>query len=366
MAFLCAEYPIQGMALYFSCNKFELDLLMDQLLKMKRTIILQSLLMLLLLPCLIQAQSFKAEQRYYDGRYFLVTEDYRPGKHNKYFALDMETAKQLPDTVLARQLFKYQLGNEVPMQDFVNDTAKSKQKYKLMKWRDKRPGSLYYRDIKAFDEILSRDEELLKKKKKEDKKNNIYNQYYMPSELILFHEKSECYYLFSTYGIYSVHQDSLKMPARTVFEYTGFLYKSLVSAKFFNSDVYVMEFELGNHKTFYKVFDIQTTAFTNIPGLDEIQDPHLLESRSSPYLIFYGRNNSNKDFDSKVILYNYNTLEVVSNIGFTFSTVSGGEMYLHKNILYRKYDYLLFEWHTGLNAYDLKNNGKLVYSFKIK
>jgi len=313
------------------------------------------------------AQSFITKQRYHQGNFYLATEDYRPGKNNKYFAVDMETARQLPDTVFARQLFKFEIGSDEPMQDFTTGATKSKEKYKLMKWRDRQPGSLYYRDIKAFDEILSRDEDLLKKKKKEDKKNNTTNQYYAPSELIIFHEASERYYLFSTYGIYSVHQDSLQMPARTAFEYTGFRFKGLASARLFNSDVYIMEFELAADKRFYKVFDMQTGAFANVPGLDEMSDVQCRFSRSSPYVIFFGNSTNKNDFHQRIVLYNYATLKVESNIRFTTPDDKyKNTLYLHKNLLYCKYSYFSVGWQDGLDAFDLKDNGKLIYSFKIK
>lgn len=332
---------------------------------MKRTLKLKCLSALFLLPCLLQAQSVIVKQNYYLGRYYLAAQ--APINHKiNYFALDMETAKEIPDTVLARQLFKYQIGTDGLMQDYVTDTAKGKQKYKLMKWRDNQPGSLYYRDIKAFDEILERDEDLMKKKKKEDKKNNILNQYYVPSQTIIFNERSERYFLFSTYGIYSVHQDSLKMPASTVFEYTGFRFKGLSSARLFNPDVYIMEFELGTNRKFYKVFDSKTGAFANVPGLDEMSDAKCLLSRSSPYAVFYGDNNDTKSYRHRAIVYNYTTMNVEADIPFSFPNATGGDYYLHNNLLYCRYSYLTREWQDGLDSYDLKNNGKKIYSFKVK
>ena len=319
---------------------------------------------ILLFPLLANAQSFIVKQRYHEGNYYLATEDYRPGKNNKYFAVDMETAKQFPDTVFARQLFKYQIGTDGPMQDFVHDTATSKQKYKLMKWRDKQPGSLYYRDIKAFDEILNRDEDLMKKKKKEDKKNKIYNQYYEPSSVIVFHERSERYFLFGTYGIYSVHQDSVQMPANTAFEYTGFRFKGLASAKLFNPNVFIMEFEIGPDKKFYKVFDMLAGTFANVPGLDELDGVKCLPSRSSPYAVFYGSSKDPKDYHQRTILYNYATMKVESNLRFTTPDINYiSTLYLHNQILFAKYE---GNWNNrGLYAYELKNNGNVLFSYKL-
>lgn len=319
-----------------------------------------------LFPFLAPAQSFIVKPRFNEGRYYLAAETYRNSK-KVFFALDMETAKEIPDTIMARKLFKFEIGSDEPMQSFTTAAAKSNEKYKLMKWRDKQPGSLYYRDIKAFDEILSRDEDLLKKKKKEDKKNNIINQYYGASEIIIFHEASERYYLFSTYGVYSVHQDSLQAPARTAFEYTGFRFKGLASARLFNSDVYIMEFELGTDKIFYKVFDMKTGAFANVPGLDEISDVKCRFSRSSPYVIFFGNSTDKNDFHQRTMLYNYATLTVESNIRFmTPDDKYNRTLYLHKNLLYCKYSYFSSGWQDGLDVYDLKNNAKVIYSFKVK
>jgi len=322
---------------------------------------------IMLFPFLVNSQSFIVKQRYHEGSYYLAAKDYRPAKNNKYFAVDMETATQLPDTVFGRQLFKFQIGTDGPMQDFINDTARSKQKYKLMKWRDKQPGSLYYRDIKAFDEILNRDESLMKKKKKEDKQNNIRNQYYAPSEVIAFHERSERYYLFSTFGIFSIHQDSLQMPARTDFEYTGFRFKGLASARLFNPDVYIMEFEIGPDRKFYKIFDMQAGAFVNVPGLDKMSDVKCRFSRSSPYVIFFGNSTDKNDFHLRTMLFNYETLKVESDIRFSVPDDQyKNTLYLHKNLLYCRYSYFSMGWQDGLDAYDLKNNGKSVYSFKVK
>ncbi|MFN8251849.1 MAG: hypothetical protein U0V75_08190 [Ferruginibacter sp.] len=245
------------------------------------------------------------------------------------------------------------------MQGFTTDTASNSQLDKAIK-----PG-----DIKAFSKILERDKDLLKKKKKEDKKNNdLQLSYdYNPSELVFFHDASERFYFLSTYGIYAVHKDSLKEEAKTVAEYTGFRFVTLKSFKVFNPNAYVVEYELGNNKVFYKVFDVTSGTFKNVPGLDEMRELKCLSSRSSPYMIFYGNSNDPKDFHQRTILYNYKTQQVESNHRFStpdwqYKTT----LYLHKNFLYCYYSYFSVGWRTGVDAFDLTNNAKLVYSFKIQ
>ncbi len=309
-----------------------------------------------LFPLVATSQSFKVKPRYHEGKYYLAAEDYG-SRNSGYFALDMETARQLPDTGFARKLYQFQAGTDLPMKDFITGSTKSNQSYKEIKCRD----------VKAFDRILDRDKGLLKEKKKEDKKNNIINQYYVPSELVVFHEASEHYYLFSTYGIYSVHQDSLQMPAKTAIEYTGFRFLGLTSAKFFNPNAFILEFTLGIDKRFYKVFDMQTGAFNNIPGLDEMKDIKCLGSRTSPYVIFYGNSTDTKDFHQRTVLFNYETQQVESNIRYSTPDVKyKTTLYLHKNLLYCNFEYFSMGWQHGLVVTDLKNNAKQVFNYKQK
>ena len=269
----------------------------------------------------------------------------------------METARQLPDTVFARKLYRFEINGNLPLKDYITGNPKNSQPSK----------ELNYRDVKAFDVILDRDKDLLIKKKKEDKKNNITGQRYDPSELVILNEATQRYFLFSTYGIYSVQRDSLQMPARTAVEYPGFRFQGLASAKFFNPNAFILEFTLGTDKRFYKVFDMQTGAFNNIPGLDEMSDIKCMISRTSPYVIFYGNSNDPKDFHQRTLLFNYETQKVESNIRYSTPDIKyKTTLYLHKNLLYCNFEYFSMGWQHGLEVTDLKNNAKQVFYYKQK
>jgi hypothetical protein len=236
--------------LYHCINLKEIHLLIFKpTKKLKGNIIIKCFCILSLLPSMALSQTFIVKPRYYEGKYYMVAEDFKfVGKSYSYFALDMETARQTGDTSLARQLFNLQAGTDLPIKNPISGNTTASQPYTELKCRD----------IKAFAEILDRDKDLLKKKKKEDINNKIINQQYSPSELFIYNDASARYYLLSTYGIYYVHKDSAQMPAHIAIEYIGFLFTRLVSAKFFNPNAFILEFVIGTDKKFFKTFNIQT------------------------------------------------------------------------------------------------------------
>jgi hypothetical protein len=309
-----------------------------------------------MLPSMAISQSFTVKPRYYEGKYYMVAEDFKfVGKRYSYFALDMETARPTGDTALARQLFNLQAGTDLPMKNFISGNTKASQPYTELKCHD----------IKAFAEILDRDKDLLKKKKKEDIKNNIINQQYIPSELVIYNDASARYYLLSTYGIYYVHRDSVQTRARTAIEYTGFWFTRLLSAKFFNPNAFILEFAIGTKKKFFKTFNMQSGEFSNIPGLDEMVDIKYLLSRSSPYVIFYGASNKQEDVHQRTVLFNYETQKVEANLRFYTPDGQNTKMlYLHKNLLYCQFEYQLQGWQHGIRVIELKSNASEIFYFK--
>lgn len=319
----------------------------------------------------LPAQSFTARQCFYEGRTYVVTEQFwYPGKF-AYFGVDMEAAAEIPDTALARKLYKGIIGSTDPRSVLPNSRkTTSKQRYQLVTVRDKNPGSLYYRDIRSFDRILDQDEKTLSKKKRNDKKNYKYNGVYDPSELITFHEASLRYYLFGRFGIYSIHQDSLQGEATTVMEYTGFWFRSAVSNSLFNPDVLVMQFEISPGRNIYKQFDMRSNMFTNIPQLNEIDPKLCISSLSSPYLAFTGLSTNNKDVHSRTILYNYETGQTLCNLRYSFPTDKYRyDLFLHKSNLFIKYvepSRVQYDIKPGLFGSDLLKGPKSIYQHYIK
>ncbi len=110
----------------------------------------KSLICLFVGICLLVGQArgqyFEARQCTYDGHTYMVVERYLSASARLYFAVDMETAKEITDSVMARELYLGIRGTN---------------------YREgEQPGLVTYRDIRSFNQIVDRDERTLAKKKK--------------------------------------------------------------------------------------------------------------------------------------------------------------------------------------------------------
>ena len=312
---------------------------------------------------LTMAQSLTLRQLWYNGKIFLVVDDYTHGtlKH-KFFVINMETGIVDPDTSLARNLYNGNIKEEILTG---KDAAviTSLQKYKITMWREKRPGSLYYRDIVGFDKILSMHEDVLSKKRKEDKKNNRLSGLYKPEAVVLFNNHNNCYYLFTDPGIYYVHQDSLDQPAKTAFEFAGLQFKRFLTNPYGTSTLKLLVLEMQGGRSVYRSFDMKRNTILRIAGLDEMTNLSEVTSPTSSYILFSGRKGREDSPETRTVLVNYETGTVEALVD-NFLIDGKESCFLHKGTLYIKREYLSGGWQFELNGYDLTMNGKRIFSYK--